>query len=78
MERISRPRKMMTRSLPDAISIIPTVANKEQRVNSPAGSCSRCTQTVEISNVRAETSRKTSVKLATQLVERDVMPLKAS
>jgi hypothetical protein len=62
MERISSPRKIITRSLPAAITIIPTVANSSSVWNSPAGSPSHSTQTIETSTVSAETTMKTSVK----------------
>src|SRR5215211_479709 len=53
MERISSPRKIITRSLPAAISIIPTVANSSSVWNSPAGSPSHSTQIIETSTVSA-------------------------
>ncbi len=62
MERISSPRKIITRSLPAAISIMPTVAKSSSEWNSPAGSPSHSTQIIETSTVSAVTTRKTSVK----------------
>src|ERR1700749_129446 len=61
MESISSPRKSITRSLPEAISIMPTVANRSSVWNSPAGSPSHSTQIIETSIVSDATTRKTSV-----------------
>jgi hypothetical protein len=62
MERISSPRKIITRSLPAAISIIPTVAKSSSVWNSPAGRPSHSTQIIETRTVSTATVMKTSVK----------------
>src|SRR4051812_46984447 len=61
IESISSPRKSITRSLPDAISIMPTVAKSRSVWNSPAGKPSHSTQIIETKIVSAATTRKTSV-----------------
>src|SRR3712207_4911400 len=76
MERISRPRKIITRSPPDAINIIPTVPNSSSVWNSPAGRPSHSTQIIETSTVSAATTRKTSVK-ESRIGSSTTMPLKA-
>src|SRR6188474_1471377 len=57
----------MTMSLPDAMNIIPNVANRRRAWYSPAGTSSRSTQIVDTRIVRAETIRNTNEKLSRKL-----------